>query len=70
MSFKEINRFALFVVASFALIGVFIAVFAFTLALTVLSNWFVLLVIAWFLGGLYGLVMAVWGLLEWSTDID
>lgn len=67
MSFKEINMFALFVVASFALIGVFIGVLAFILALTTLSNWFILLLIAWFFGGLYGLVVAIWSLLEWTA---
>lgn len=67
MSFKEINMFALFVVASFALIGVFIGVLAIILALTTLSNWFILLLIAWFFGVLYGLVVAIWSLLEWTA---
>ena len=67
MSFKEINMFALFVVVSLALCCLFIGVLVFIFALTTLSSWFILLLIAWFLGGLYGLVVAIWSLLEWTA---
>lgn len=69
MSFKEINMFALFFILSLILIGVYIAGIAVIMALITFSNWFALLLIGWILAGLYGLIVAVWSLLEWSADI-
>lgn len=69
MSFKEINMFALFFIILLTLIGVYVAGISIIMDLITFSNWFALLLIGWVLAGLYGLIIAVWSLIEWSANI-
>lgn len=70
MSFKEINKFALYFILSMLLVMIYIAGIAFIMALITFSNWFGLLLALWILLGAYALIVFIWLLLEWSTDID